>query len=214
MKTSKKIWNATNQFLVQCYFGSMENGPVVAAIDRAYIDMQTHTVRGEKEDLFTRRKVVTEILYKRIQELVNDEKDFDKWHRNVSKEIKTKYPDFTFGQIQKWINMTIKYLFVLRQLDITGISDYFNEDNAKYFHAPLDSYVLKAIHTKGISWSNIEDYDEYLKLVKKVPFLDEYENWPKYASDANTKDDGTPKSADLGTYKRYIQDNPYSFSGK
>ena len=123
MKTSKKIWNATNQFLVQCYFGSMENGAVVAAIDRAYIDMQTHTVRGEKEDLFTRRKVVTEILYKRIQELVNDEKDFDKWHRNVSKEIKTKYPDFTFGQIQKWINMTIKYLFVLRQLDITGISD-------------------------------------------------------------------------------------------
>ena len=35
-------------FLIQCYFGDVTDDPVLAAIDKAYIDMQTHTVKVEK----------------------------------------------------------------------------------------------------------------------------------------------------------------------
>ncbi len=213
MKTKKDILNATNMFLVQSLFGSMEYGPIVAAIDKAYIDMQTHTVSGNQENLFTNRKIVTEILYGRIQELVRGELIFDTWHEDVSRTIKESVPEFSYGQIQKWINMTIKYLFVLRQLGIPDVDDYFNESNAEHFHAPLDSYVLKVIHGKDIIWSkDITEYDQYLKLVRKVSFLEEYENWPEYLLCVNTKKDGKPRAADKGTYKRYIQDNPYKFS--
>ena len=42
-------------FLIQCYFGSIED-PVLASIDRAYLDMQTHTISGDKKFLYKRRK--------------------------------------------------------------------------------------------------------------------------------------------------------------
>ncbi len=35
-------------FLIQFFFGHVED-PILSAIDRAYLDMQTHTVDGEKE---------------------------------------------------------------------------------------------------------------------------------------------------------------------
>ncbi len=84
MKNQEDIWNATKMFLVQSLFGSMENGPIVAAIDKAYIDMQTHTVFGKQEDLFRNRKTITEILYDNIQNLVKENKIFDEWHKDVS----------------------------------------------------------------------------------------------------------------------------------
>lgn len=37
-----------HNFILQCYFGDMEN-PIDAAIDRAYVDMASHTLKGFAE---------------------------------------------------------------------------------------------------------------------------------------------------------------------
>ncbi len=48
------------KFLIQCYFGDFKD-PFLAAIDKAYLDMQTHTLEGDKESvLFPMRKEITE----------------------------------------------------------------------------------------------------------------------------------------------------------
>jgi hypothetical protein len=60
--------NEAISFLIQCNFGKMEYGPIVVAIDRAYIDMQTHKIKGDPEtELFPRRKAITEYLYGQLQ---------------------------------------------------------------------------------------------------------------------------------------------------
>lgn len=46
---------------------------------------------------------------------------------------------FTYGQAQKWINMIIKYLYVLKANLFEGVFDYF--------HIPFDNYVLEIAKT-------------------------------------------------------------------
>ena len=61
------------------------------------------------------RKKSAEILLERIDAL-NEASDFKKWHNEVCEEIKEQYKDvkqnekkfFTYGNAQKWINMTMK----------------------------------------------------------------------------------------------------------
>ena len=63
---------------------------------------------------------------------------YDSWHRSVSDKIKRLYSEqgirFTYGHAQKWINMTIKYLYMLE-------TDTFT-DVFKWLHVPLDNYIL------------------------------------------------------------------------
>lgn len=207
-------------FLIQCYFGDVTDDPVLAAIDKAYIDMQTHTVKVEKgreNALFERRRIVTEELYDAIKILPETKDPFDKWHKELTCEIQKKgnvkgVKPLTIGQIQKWINMTIKYCFVLKQLGIDKIDDYFNEKNANCFHAPLDSYVLKEIGQGEPAWSKIKEYDQYKERIKNVSFCRELEKWPEWANKAKFRQDGEERKADKGTYKRYIQDGEgYNF---
>jgi hypothetical protein len=66
------------------------------------------------------------------------------------------------GQAQKWINMTLKYLFALGENRIKGISK-----NYIYFHFPLDNIIQDKLVKLGIpkfkvSWSRIDNYVEYL----------------------------------------------------
>lgn len=42
------ILKESHNFILQCYFGDMEN-PIDAAIDRAYVDMASHTLKGFAE---------------------------------------------------------------------------------------------------------------------------------------------------------------------
>ena len=196
------------RFLIQCYFGS-EGDPILIAIDRAYRDMATHTLYGDAEkELYPGRKIVTEYFYGQINVLTKDHTDFDLWHEETSRGIKAKYQTLTYGQIQKWINMTIKYLYTLRKLGVDGVDVYFGAtENVKKFHAPLDSYVLNAIDEPEPTWSNIETYETYKERVGKISFWEEYKNWPQYARESMLKKDGEPKLGDKGTYKRFVHDN-------
>lgn len=118
--------------------------------------------------------------------------DFKDWHKKKCEEIKEKMnkatydtnkfiineESFTIGQSQKWLNMTLKYLWLLNILP-----DGLNEE---YLHIPVDSYIIEAVGAKkdnyqyGLeleksisksSWSAWDNYDEYMDFqneVKKV----------------------------------------------
>lgn len=118
--------------------------------------------------------------------------DFNEWHEKKCKSIKNnmnkavdktnnfiiKVNTFTIGQAQKWLNMTLKYLWLLNILP-----DGLNEE---YLHIPVDSYIIEAVGAKkdnyqyGLelvspisksSWSSWDNYDKYMDFqgeVKKV----------------------------------------------
>ena len=159
------------RFLLFCYLGDLSN-PILAAINRAYRDMQMHTVSGDLEKvIFPRRKDITQYLYDRLLHLPEYTGDFDGRHQEPIEEMKKiskKYGDLSYGLLQKWLNMSIKYMYTLKILGVDSIDDYFvKKDNIKSFHAPLDSYVLHEISMETPSWSKITSYEDYKKKERR-----------------------------------------------
>lgn len=203
--------NEEIRFLIQCYFGDIED-PYLAAIDKAYFDMQTHTVSAKKKQIFEMRFKESEYLYERLTN-IQKEDDYNVWHENTARMMKkiSKPVELSYGQIQKWINMSVKYLYTFKSLGVEGIDEYFIKHKSE-FHAPLDSYVLEHLN-KSDKWSQIPSYERYKEISEEIFFEEEYRDWPDYARDARIKSDGNEKLADPNSFKRYIQDN-YSNKGK
>lgn len=122
---------------------------------------------------------------------------FDAWHRQARKEIISIYAknqpsvSLTHGQAQKWINITIKHLYIL---DISDYSWLFDKCFIECLHVAIDNIITKkAQQSKDIniakpknSWSSWDSdfYEKYqkelrekIKAMKKIPFVWEMENW-------------------------------------
>lgn len=72
--------------------------------------------------------------------------DHEEWHRETCKELVQKYKDsgvndngtfFTYGNAQKWVNMTMKYLWMLELLP--------DNLNVEEVHIPIDSFIIDAM---------------------------------------------------------------------
>lgn len=207
------------KFLVCCYFGQ-SSGLIDAAIDRAYVDMASHTIHKCKfTDDDTKWECRKNASIKIKERLINypcEKNSFDEWHSSTINEIKNQYNgyNFTEGQANKWLNMTVKYLYVLKQLlgdefDGQECEIFFNNTKVEDYKIPIDSYILKGTGVGG-SWSNFigEDdnnskkdiYQEKYQAVidniseDKIPFIWELEKWEEYAS----------KYAEKSKYERYL----------
>lgn len=125
---------------------------------------------------------VCDNLAKSIESFTNGFDDFDSWHNNECDQIinmmnkpyegdkKLIKDEFTYGQAQKWINMTLKYLWLLDKLP-QGLSE-------ESLHVPIDSFILENLQDKvdrisnngdtykyqGKAWSAISDPEDYKKL--------------------------------------------------
>lgn len=164
------------EFLKACYIGDLRN-PIEAASSRAYRDM-ARTIRfkdglsdSTKKEL---RKKVRDVFDPEIKKLnlnsITSQDDFDTWHLQVSNIIKKTYKDegitLTYGQTQKWINMTIKYLYVLGE---NTFDDVFG-----FLHIPLDKYIFDIardslnIKRPKDAWSSWDNYDKYLEYQKSL----------------------------------------------
>lgn len=116
--------------------------------------------------------------------------DFDDWHKAKCEEIKEKMngnyetvnnsdekileESFTIGQAQKWVNMTLKYLWLLDALP-KNICE-------KDLHIPIDSYIIEIAYDNknkfenalGLeekpeeSWSKLSKYEDYFKIQKAI----------------------------------------------
>lgn len=210
------------EFLLFSYFGlnfDDKDKPeriIDFAIKKAYKDA---TMQGAynalKKNINKDSSDGTSILKKEINLLVQEDylMDYDSWHSDdengVCKKLvdvydKVKCPDsnnenaFSYGNAQKWINMTIKYLHMLLEL----FGKYYPECNFcqkykklndlySYFHAPVDSYIIESIwEDEEIRLPLIED--NLLKEGKRGKYCSEkvlaWSKWDKNEYD-NFKND-------------------------
>lgn len=191
---TKKAYN----FILQCYFGDMSD-PVEAAIDRAYSDMASHTLKGFKDyyEKWECRFEASKEIYNEVFAL-NDGIDYDDWHKTLCGNIKGKYNcgvELSDGQAQKWVNMTMKYLWVFYLIfkDMgaspeDGFPNFFeNSNNIKKLHIPLDNYILqyyqkeRFLSRRNTSWSKME-YEDYFDCIdelrnKNKTIENELEDW-------------------------------------
>jgi hypothetical protein len=92
---------------------------------------------------------------------------FDTWHRTISIRLVARYREhgheMFIGQAQKWINMSLKYIFTVGDERIPGFQAIY-----PFCHIPLDSILVRRFRPYGAPalpnrWSRIDDYEQYLK---------------------------------------------------
>lgn len=188
------------RFLRLAYFGNIDE-PYNAAGDRAYRDFCRTVDFPKTEHKLTRQEQIKRYIdrqnakgdiYSRLRDelLVLDCKnveEFDSWHCSACKRIIedfSKEAKLNYGQAQKWLNMTLKYLLVL------GVKEANRQ--VAYLHVPIDNIVIqtasKYVKPCGKPWSQwneneYKDYQERLKFyinqidTNMPPIIWEFRNW-------------------------------------
>lgn len=120
-------------------------------------------------------------------EISFENSDFDEWHEVKCEEIinfmnnsidksntEILKEKFTVGQAQKWVNMTLKYLWLL-----DALPDNIDEND---LHIPIDSYIIEIAYDNknkfdnalGLeekpkeSWSKLSEYEDYFGIQKEI----------------------------------------------
>lgn len=76
--------------------------------------------------------------------------------------LRKTFTDVPMGQIQKLVNMTLKYLLILSRFHL--ISLVIDESKCD---CPLDSVILERLKEKT-KWTRLEDEEEYNRLQEKA----------------------------------------------
>lgn len=183
----------TLKFLKFSYFSDLTN-LIEAAVNRAYRDMcRTLNLKDIDENDKKNFKKEVKIILKNIikdedknQNINNikNQDELDIWHHRIcdniiekckkiekykiTKESNKKKIQLTYGQVQKWVNMTIKYLYILE------VEGYTFNSVFEYLHIPIDKYILEVVEKKleikrpVDAWSRWDNYDEYLKYQNDI----------------------------------------------
>jgi hypothetical protein len=102
---------------------------------------------------------------------ISSQSDFDEWHKEACERLQKLYhedgfQDFFVGQAQKWLNMSLKYVFAMGDERVPGFASIY-----PYAHIPIDNIFLQRVAKipgSGIpelteAWSRLKDYQEYLE---------------------------------------------------
>ena len=174
--------------LIAFYFGTKvatanvtTEQAIHGAARRAYADLQrtlrgfgTHPNRDElkKSTIASITAFVDNLVTIDSQTEFNDK--HDEWCSKTCgmfEQNKHDTRDFTFhyGQAQKWLNMTLKYLAVLDHPDVQRVYPFL--------HVPVDQYVYNEAASAGVkrppspnAWSKLkpEQYHDYQNRLRKM----------------------------------------------
>jgi len=175
MNTSSKLTRADYEnYLVYLYFGS-DQDLLKACIKRAYRDFN-RTMHGfgkfEKASqlyddavILLKESLDSLKLLSSISPMTVEV--FDNWHKTTCEKITSLFDEQGFhlfiGQAQKWVNMTLKYIFTVGEKRIEGFSFAY-----PFCHVPLDNILLEQLEKYNFpalkcAWSRLDNYDEYLQ---------------------------------------------------
>jgi len=161
-------------FLIRLYFGKIEE-PLAACSRRAYLDFSRtlHGIGPGSGELYENAKgrLLKRLALVRYKTLTQEL--FDEWHRATCQSLadsyfKHGYKSFFVGQAQKWVNMTLKYIYVFGDARIPGYTNLY-----ELCHVPLDNILLEQLepfHFPHLpcAWSRLDDYKFYLSLQRWV----------------------------------------------
>lgn len=166
MQNSKLTINDYKKYYEVLLF---RNGTTVIekAVNRAYRDV-CRTIFGfancnAREKIKNNcKKIIINSINKLLEYDSMSQEKFDKWHKSICEELIKEFKNqlFTYGQAQKWINMTLKYISILDYDIVKGIYEYC--------HVPIDNIIINQVEYNFFNkaWSKINSYEEYYKFQK------------------------------------------------
>ncbi len=149
------ITSETLEFLWYSYFGvSVETAQktdkdeiMKICAEKAYLDMN-RTLSFESDERNDFRPDICGLIIEEIKNSIftTAENDFDDVHNavcnkiiKVANEKSVLKNDLEYGQAQKWLNMTLKYMWLmgLWEEELSALKDVL--------HVPVDSYIIEAV---------------------------------------------------------------------
>lgn len=194
------------RFLCNVYFTTGESDFEKASF-RAYLDFcrtikfkddyKGDKKKNEKDEL---KKEIAKLFEKFENKIRENPNTFDKEddrkdnsidsHKKLCRIITERFSvitepkTFTYGHAQKWVNMTLKYLYVLDKC-----KDEKNYDDIiSYFHIPIDNIILDMC-------SNPEKHNENLPEEQQLP--------PEFKVKREDKETDAWSTWDYNTYMSY-----------
>ena len=171
-------------------------------IKKAYNDATNQgafNTKIPKEDI-SRKKLVEEIKQKVVEQLKKEllryqhhtgKEFFDEWHNNICKIILSFYEEinedkslFTYGNAQKIINMSLKYLYMLSKVDnfseiksgLRSILEEIRKDEY-YLNIPIDSYIIDSLWEKTDIYLPILSGDRNKQYSHNYEHVEGWSNW-------------------------------------
>ncbi len=158
-------------FLLYSYFKitleSKSDTIIEKAIDKAYFDATNRAAFNalkktdfNSDDLKAKG---TAIIKNGIDKIINQSSNLDEIHNDICESLLENYKGikvkdtnenaFSYGNAQKWVNMTMKYLYVLGNVFLNSevnndfVTNYVEKINdfSNKIHIPVDSYILQAL---------------------------------------------------------------------
>ena len=152
---------------------------ILGASGKAYADLQrTLQGMGTHPDRDILKQKTHESITAFVDDLatINSQEEFDQAHKRWCEKTVAEFEQyahptrtgfkFHYGQAQKWLNMTLKYLAVLDHPDVQRVYPYL--------HVPLDQYVYNEASREGIkrltAWSRLgpEKYITYQESPREM----------------------------------------------
>ena len=130
---------------------SMEKSIIIEkCFNRAYLDMN-RTIKFKKEvkEVNSSKQKFKKELLKTVQDFYDSDLnnfEHEKYCKKICESAEKYTEEFYYGQAQKILNMTLKYMLLIGDEKI-------NKIKAK-LHVPVDSYIMEAASDYGISILN------------------------------------------------------------
>lgn len=219
-------------FLLYSYFGididtfNEKNSDIeikYAAINKAYGDAARHVLHLPEENDYEELRIDGTLwLMENIEDnkgatLVIDNFCKSELIRRINNSCeeankklesgKKKY-GISKGHIQKWVNMSYKYLCIIyttkKEMNKAADNPYEEFVDSDRYHIPIDRYILKEAELdKDYSWSKIEEYTAMEAAVKDSEsyrnngcknYEWENESWIKQSKEERNKNDKIRKA--------------------
>ena len=146
------------QYLVyQCYGvtqGEKEEDIIYRAAGKTYLDFRRRISFQGKVSVEQRRVITEKVKNLLVKELpilfqTGTQEAFDEKHHEICQNIIRIYESTggqAYGIAQRWVNQTLLHLALIEDHLHTG---YWNmKECRKYFHVPVEQYVLEAAASK------------------------------------------------------------------
>ena len=171
------------RYLAALYFGGELQG-FRRYIDRAYRDFNRtlHTTDSPKARQDRVEEAAVELSARLLKAATGkkakraSESAFDGWHEETCDALIRAFggDEMSYGHAQKWLNMSLKYLFTAHALKLDDIGQI--ESWYPFAHLPVDNVVLEALgragfdHKLPLPWSKLakDDYVVFQHSVRQT----------------------------------------------
>ncbi|MCR5755720.1 MAG: hypothetical protein K6G30_13025 [Acetatifactor sp.] len=125
--------------------------------NKAWNDTIIYEKKKSGSPILKNKDVVCDTFIEEMKKLDDDYIDYQSWHESALKRLAEDYFGSKYGMAQKYINMSIKYIYFLELVYGVELFDISLKEFERDFDVPIDSFILKWVIYNSVTDSEFVD---------------------------------------------------------